>query len=749
MFDSATLFGGVVLSGTAVGGATGFLLARHAWSNRDVPGAISFASLMVAVTGWCTFSLLFLTSSTRSQTIFWASFVGVCATAVPVLWLTFALEYTGRNDWLTAATVPLIWAEPVVYIALSFVSPLHGFTNETARVVPMGGLTTLSVSHTQTFYFHVIYLLVVVLTGFVFLTAFLVQADRLYRKQTVAVVIAGLFPLLGTSASALLIPNATLNLTQVFFSVGGVFIALALFRYDFLDVAPLATEVVLSEMEDPVIVVTDGRIAEHNPAAAELLGSETAVGERIESALPGLLDAVWTGKSFSPSRARADGGTVSNDSSADGNTLVETAVYDPRLTPIYDHHEIRRGDILVLREITAQKRREETLRALQSATRRFMDVERGEEIARIAVETADEVLDHPHSAIAFPDDGETELRAVAMTDALADSTDAEMVFHRSDSAVWNVFESGESAVHESSAVLSSAWHTHFPVGSVLLFPLGEHGVLGIGGDAEKRVFTDHDRRFAQILATTTESALNRAQRETELRESQAMVEERTDQIEFFNGVLRHDILNGITVINGNLELLSEHVTESGRPHLETVQNWSEDIGQLTQKVRSASQTITNAESMPLTAHSLSKTLSCKVTKIQNTYPNVTVEAEIEDGLCVSGDELLGEVLENVLLNAIEHNDQSSPSIVVRARRNEDAIRVEIEDDGPGIPDEMKSAVFDRNVTSESSGSIGFGLYFVHVMMTQYGGNIRFEDAETRGSVAILTFSPVGQKISFA
>ncbi len=41
---------------------------------------------------------------------------------------------------------------------------------------------------------------------------------------------------------------------------------------------------------------------------------------------------------------------------------------------------------------------------------------------------------------------------------------------------------------------------------------------------------------------------------------------------------------------------------------------------------------------------------------------------------------------------------------------------------------MKSAVFDRNGTSESSGSIGFGLYFVHVMMTQYGGNIRFEDA---------------------
>ncbi|GAA0247258.1 ATP-binding protein [Haladaptatus pallidirubidus] len=369
-----------------------------------------------------------------------------------------------------------------------------------------------------------------------------------------------------------------------------------------------------------------------------------------------------------------------------------------------------------------------------------MDAEQGEEIARIAVETAEEVLDHPYSAVVFPDDDGTELRAVAVTDALADGTDAEMVFRPSDSAVWDVFESGESAIYEPSSILSSAWYRHFPIWHALLFPLGKHGVLGIGYDVEKRAFTDHDRRFAQILATTTEAALNRAQRETELRESQAMVEERTDQIEFFNGVLRHDILNGITAISGNLELLDEHVPESGRSHLETVQQWSEDIGQLTQKVRSASQMVTNAESMPLGSHPLSDTLSHKVTKIRNTYPNVSVEASVEDGLCVSGNELLGEVLENVLLNAIEHNDRSFPSLAVRAQRDEDVVRVEIEDDGPGIPDEMKSEVFDRNVTSESSGSVGFGLYFVHMMMTQYGGNIRFEDAENRGAVAVLTFS---------
>lgn len=62
---------------------------------------------------------------------------------------------------------------------------------------------------------------------------------------------------------------------------------------------------------------------------------------------------------------------------------------------------------------------------------------------------------------------------------------------------------------------------------------------------------------------------------------------------------------------------------------------------------------------------------------------------------------------------------------------------------------MKSQVFDRNVTSETSGSVGFGLYFVHVMMEQFGGTVWFEDADPRGTVAVLTFPAVSPGIEYA
>jgi len=736
MLGSLSFPGVVVLVGTVLGGAVGVGLAWYAWSNRCVPGATPFFLLISAVAGWCVSSIFLLTSSSLAPARLWMSLIGICSTAVPVLWLIFALEYTGRHGWVTAKTLPLICAEPILYTVFSLASPDHGIANASATVMTNDTLTTLSVNYTPSFYFHLVYLFVVLLSGFVFFTAFLIQADRLYRKQTVAIILAGFVPFLGISLFAFVDLGVAFGLTPVFFAASGILDALALFRYDFLNVAPLASEVVLSEMDDPVIVVADERVIEYNPAAEPLFDGDAIVGSGLESVLPGLLDAVSNEKSFTPSTVRPDGG-------------AEMPIYDPRSTPIRDHHDVHRGDIFVLREITDRKRREETLRTLQSATRQFMNAERPEDIAEIAVRTADEVLDHPYSSILFPDDDGSVLRSVAMTNLLRSGLDGELTFSDDAESMWSVFESGAPVVYESVEQLSKHPYGYLPVGCLLLLSLGEHGVLAVGSALRKRTFTENDRRFARILASTTETSLDRARRERELRESQAMVEERTDQIEFFNGVLRHDILNGMTVVNGNLELLEPHVEASGKSYFETVRNWSADIGQLTEKVRSVSQTVTASESVSLETVSLSLALTRRVTKVQNTYPSVDIETDIPEGVPVRGNELLGEVIENVLLNAIEHHDDGSPSLVVRAWETEESVRVEIEDDGPGISEDMKTRVLDRNVTSEATGSIGFGLYFVSVMMDQYDGSVWFEDADPRGTVAVLSFPQLSSDDSLA
>jgi signal transduction histidine kinase len=71
--------------------------------------------------------------------------------------------------------------------------------------------------------------------------------------------------------------------------------------------------------------------------------------------------------------------------------------------------------------------------------------------------------------------------------------------------------------------------------------------------------------------------------------------------------------------------------------------------------------------------------------------------------------------------------------------------VRVADDGPGVPDELKDAVFRRDETgmTETAVGSGFGLFFVDQMMDRYGGSVRIEDNEPRGAVFVLELRPAG------
>jgi len=59
--------------------------------------------------------------------------------------------------------------------------------------------------------------------------------------------------------------------------------------------------------------------------------------------------------------------------------------------------------------------------------------------------------------------------------------------------------------------------------------------------------------------------------------------------------------------------------------------------------------------------------------------------------------------------------------------------VRVGDDGPGIPDDRKETVFEPRTGTDH----GFGLYLVRTLVVSYGGEIRVEDNEPRGSVFLV------------
>jgi len=108
-----------------------------------------------------------------------------------------------------------------------------------------------------------------------------------------------------------------------------------------------------------------------------------------------------------------------------------------------------------------------------------------------------------------------------------------------------------------------------------------------------------------------------------------------------------------------------------------------------------------------------------------------VDVVAEPGLVVEGarDELHRVVL-NLVENAINHTPPGT-HIEVRVSASADRVDLTVQDDGPGVPPELRDRMFERFVRSsgDRGGSTGLGLAIVRAVTEAHGGDVRLEDAE--------------------
>lgn len=109
--------------------------------------------------------------------------------------------------------------------------------------------------------------------------------------------------------------------------------------------------------------------------------------------------------------------------------------------------------------------------------------------------------------------------------------------------------------------------------------------------------------------------------------------------------------------------------------------------------------------------------------------------------------LIVQVIINLVDNAVKYTPAGS---VIEIHTEKDAhwVIVSVSDNGPGIPDEQKSHVFDMfysgaNKIADSRRSLGLGLSLCKTIVTAHGGTISVEDNHPRGTVFLFTI-PAGE-----
>jgi two-component system sensor histidine kinase KdpD len=101
---------------------------------------------------------------------------------------------------------------------------------------------------------------------------------------------------------------------------------------------------------------------------------------------------------------------------------------------------------------------------------------------------------------------------------------------------------------------------------------------------------------------------------------------------------------------------------------------------------------------------------------------------------------LDQVLTNILENAAKYSPKGS-EITVAAARWEDSVQVRISDQGPGVPPELRTEVFEPFAQGESGdgsgGGSGLGLAIAHAVVHAHGGTIWIEEAPGGGTSIVF------------
>jgi two-component system phosphate regulon sensor histidine kinase PhoR len=106
------------------------------------------------------------------------------------------------------------------------------------------------------------------------------------------------------------------------------------------------------------------------------------------------------------------------------------------------------------------------------------------------------------------------------------------------------------------------------------------------------------------------------------------------------------------------------------------------------------------------------------------------------------------VLTNLLDNATKYGAQPGGAVVVRARARNGFVRIEIQDDGPGIDPKHHDRLFERfyrvdKGRSREMGGTGLGLSIVKHLVESMGGAVSYRSAEPRGSVFVVDLPRAG------
>ncbi|HZR12163.1 MAG TPA: HAMP domain-containing sensor histidine kinase [Acidimicrobiia bacterium] len=207
----------------------------------------------------------------------------------------------------------------------------------------------------------------------------------------------------------------------------------------------------------------------------------------------------------------------------------------------------------------------------------------------------------------------------------------------------------------------------------------------------------------------------------------------------------HELRTPITALQAVLENLVDGVEPPDPQTLRTMLAQVERLGRLVTQLLDLSRLESGTVPLDRQPFTVRPLLEHAVRESQLHAPGVDIAVVVgTPEPAADGDpERVHQVVANLLENALRFTPTGG-KVEVGARRDGDVVRIEVSDEGPGIPESEASRVFERFYradqarSSTDGGGAGLGLAIARWIVELHGGEIRPERREPHGCRMVVT-----------
>lgn len=290
-------------------------------------------------------------------------------------------------------------------------------------------------------------------------------------------------------------------------------------------------------------------------------------------------------------------------------------------------------------------------------------------------------------------------------------------------------------------------HT-LPVAKAIYLPIiaGDRAfaVVGVALDEGETI---PNFEYSLLIGMLNEAALTFEKRATEREKNEALLQMHQEQLRA--NLLRsisHDLRTPLTAISGNAGMLLDSaypLSDDKKKQLyEDIYDDSVWLYQLVENLLSITKIENGSVKMNMTPEIVSDVICEALAHVRRRKEGHEIRLNIDDELLMAWMDarLVMQLIVNLVDNAIKYTPAGC-HIEIGARRDIKSGRVVIEvaDDGPGIEEKDKPAIFDMffsgaKTLADSTRSMGIGLYLCKSIAAAHGGELKMRENKPHGTI---------------